>query len=133
MAIDYENAILDVAQKHGRYKPNAYRFTLDAVHHTVGHLKEIRHVSGGELLCGIRELAVARFGPMAKTVFEQWGVGSTEDFGAIVFHLVDQGLLGKTESDKLSDFARGYDFDEAFVRNFDWLDRISPKRRDALD
>ena len=87
MAIDYENAILDVAQKHGRYKPNAYRFTLDAVHHTVGHLKEIRHVSGGELLGGIRELAVAR----------------------------------------------GYDFDEAFVRNFDWLDRISPKRRDALD
>lgn len=133
MAIDYENAILDVAQKHGRYKPNAYRFTLDAVHHTVGHLKEVRHVSGGELLGGIRELAVARFGPMAKTVFEQWGIGSTEDFGAIVFHLVDQGLLGKTESDKLSDFARGYDFDEAFVRNFDWLDRISPKRRDALD
>ncbi|MGH7680610.1 MAG: Minf_1886 family protein [Candidatus Eiseniibacteriota bacterium] len=133
MAIDYENAILDVAQKHGRYKPNAYRFTLDAVQHTVGHLKEVRHVSGGELLGGIRELALSRFGPMAKTVFEQWGVGRTEDFGEIVFHLVDQGLLGKTDTDKLSDFARGYDFDETFVRNFDWLERIGPKRRDALD
>ena len=133
MAIDYENAILDVAQKHGRYKPNAYRFTLEAVHHTVEHVREVRHVSGAELLGGIRELALARFGPMAKTVFEQWGIGRTEDFGEIVFQLVEQGLLGKTESDKPSDFARGYDFDEAFVQNFDWLDRIAPKRRDALE
>jgi uncharacterized repeat protein (TIGR04138 family) len=61
---------------------------------------------------------------MAKTVFEQWGVSTTEDFGAIVFQLVDEGLLGKTEQDKMSDFARGYDFDDAFVRNFDWLGRI---------
>src|SRR6266705_3587435 len=81
MATDFETAILDVAQKHGRYKPNAYRFTLDAVHHTVDHLREIRHVTGGELLVGIRDLALTRFGPMAKTVFEQWGIGTTEDFG----------------------------------------------------
>ena len=125
MAADLETAILDVAQKYGRYKPNAYRFTLDAVHYTVQGLEEIRHVSGVELLDGIRRLALERFGPMAKTVFEQWGILRTEDFGEIVFQLVDEGLLGKTEQDKLSDFARGYDFNEAFVRGFDWLDRIS--------
>lgn len=125
MAADLETAILDVAQKHGRYKPNAYRFTLDAVHYTVQGLEEIRHVSGEELLEGIRRLALERFGPMAKTVLEQWGILRTEDFGRIVFQLVDEGLLGKTEQDKLSDFSRGYDFNEAFVRNFDWLDRIS--------
>ena len=124
MAADLEYAILDVAQKHGRYKPNAYRFTLDAVGFTVRALEQNRHVSGNELLDGIRRLALDRFGPMAKTVFEQWGVCTTEDFGAIVFQLVDEGLLGKTEQDKMSDFARGYDFHEAFVRNFDWLDRI---------
>jgi uncharacterized repeat protein (TIGR04138 family) len=124
MAADLENAILDVAQKHGRYKPNAYRFTLDAVGFTVRALEENRHVSGNELLEGIRRLALDRFGPMAKTVFEQWGVSTTEDFGAIVFQLVDEGLLGKTEQDTMSDFARGYDFDDAFVRNFDWLGRI---------
>ena len=124
MAADLENAILDVAQKHGRYKPNAYRFTLDAVGFTVRELEENRHVTPMELLDGIRRLALDRFGPMAKTVFEQWGVLRTEDFGEIVFQLVDEGLLGKTEQDKLSDFARGYDFDEAFVRNFDWLGRI---------
>ena len=124
MAADLENAILDVAQKYGAYKPNAYRFTLDAVGFTVHALEENRHVSGNELLDGIRRLALDRFGPMAKTVFEQWGVTRTEDFGSIVFQLVDEGLLGKTEQDKLSDFARGYDFDDAFVRNFDWLGRI---------
>jgi uncharacterized repeat protein (TIGR04138 family) len=124
MAADLENAILDVAQKHGRYKPNAYRFTLDAVGFTVRALEENRHVSGNELLDGIRRLALDRFGPMAKTVFEQWGVVTTEDFGAIVFQLVDEGLLGKTEQDKMSDFARGYDFHEAFVQKFDWLGRI---------
>jgi len=124
MAADLENAILDVAQKYGTYKPNAYRFTLDAVGFTVRELEENRHVSGNELLDGIRRMALDRFGPMAKTVFEQWGITRTEDFGSIVFQLVDEGLLGKTEQDKLSDFARGYDFDDAFVRNFDWLGRI---------
>ena len=124
MAADLESALLDLEQKHGRYRANAYRFTLDAVHFTVQTLGEIRHVSGEELLEGIRRLALERFGPMAKTVFEQWGIIRTEDFGAIVFQLVDEGLLGKTEKDKLSDFARGYDFNEAFVCNFDWLDRI---------
>ncbi|MBI4364440.1 MAG: hypothetical protein HY568_03335 [Candidatus Latescibacteria bacterium] len=126
MATDLETALLDLAQKHGRYKANAYRFTLEAVRFTVQNLGETRHVTGEELLDGIRRLALERFGPMAKTVFEQWGITRTEDFGEIVFQLVDEGLLGKTEQDKLSDFARGYDFTEAFERNFDWLARIVP-------
>ncbi|HEU5309942.1 MAG TPA: Minf_1886 family protein [Candidatus Eisenbacteria bacterium] len=133
MAIDYETALLDLATKHGRYRPNAYRFTLDAVSHTVTRLSELRHVNGKEVLMGIRELAVSRYGPMAKTVFEQWGIRKTEDFGEIVFQLVDEGLLGKTESDRKSDFASGYDFDEAFVRGYDWLDRIVPKRRWVIE
>jgi len=133
MAIDYETALLDLATKHGRYRPNAYRFTLDAVSHTVTRLSELRHVSGKEVLLGIRELALSRYGPMAKTVFEQWGIRQTEDFGEIVFQLVDEGLLGKTESDRKSDFASGYDFEETFVRGFDWLDRIAPKRRWVIE
>jgi uncharacterized repeat protein (TIGR04138 family) len=125
MAIDLETTLLDLAQKHGRYRPNAYKFVMDAVQFTVNRLTEKRHVTGPELLRGIRDLALQAFGPMAKTVFEQWGIRSTEDFGTIVFQLVDAGLLGKTDADKPSDFARGYDFNEAFVRNFDWLDRIA--------
>jgi uncharacterized repeat protein (TIGR04138 family) len=124
MTLDRETAILDLAQKHGSYRPNAYSFVLQAVEFTVARLPERRHVTGRELLEGIRDLALQAFGPMAKTVFEQWGVRRTEDFGQIVFQLVEAGLLGKTDRDRLSDFARGYDFDEAFVRNFDWLERI---------
>jgi uncharacterized repeat protein (TIGR04138 family) len=126
MADDLESALLDLEQKHGRYRANGYRFTLEAVRFTVERVGETRHVTGEELLEGIRRLALDRFGPMAKTVFEQWGITRTEDFGEIVFHLVDQGILGKTDQDKPSDFARGYDFTDAFVRGFDWLDRIAP-------
>jgi len=133
MATDLESALLDLAQKHERYKPNAYRFTLDAVHFTADRIGERRHISGEELLEGIREMAVDRFGPMAKTVFEQWGIVRTEDFGEIVFQLVEAGLLGKTDRDRLTDFAQGFDFNEVFVRNFDWLDRICPGPKKSQD
>lgn len=133
MATDLETALLDLAQNHGCYKANAYRFTLDAVHFTANRIGERRHISGEELLEGIREMALERFGPMAKTVFEQWGIVRTEDFGEIVFQLVGAGLLGKTDRDRLSDFAEGYDFHEAFVRNFDWLDRIGPDPKKSQD
>src|SRR5262245_16033718 len=126
MAIDFESAFQDLAEKYGRFPGNAYRFTYDAVEYTVQRLGEVRHITGGELLTGIRDLARQRFGPMAKTVFEQWRITRTEDFGDIVFQLVDQGLLGKTDRDRQSDFAQGFDFDDAFVRDFDWLDRIEP-------
>jgi uncharacterized repeat protein (TIGR04138 family) len=129
MPMDLETAILDLAQKHGRYRANAYKFVMDAVQFTVNRLPEKRHVTGRELLEGIRDLALQAFGPMAKTVFEQWGIRRTEDFGSIVFQLVEAGLLGKTDADKQSDFSRGYDFNEAFVRNFDWLDRIAGDTR----
>ena len=71
-------------------------------------------MSGKELLEGIREYAAQQFGPLAPTVFRSWGVRRTEDFGEIVFNLVESGLLGKTESDSREDFADGFDFDQAF-------------------
>ena len=72
------------------------------------------HISGRELLEGIRALAAKQFGYMAKSVFETWGVKSTEDFGRIVFHLVDAEMMRKTEDDSLDDFRDGFDFGTAF-------------------
>lgn len=103
-----------IIQRDGRYKIEAYSFVLEALNYTVHKLKEPRHVRGGELLEGIKEYAKAQFGPMARTVFEHWGVTSTEDFGHIVFSLVDAKLLGKTEQDSIEDFKSGYDFKEVF-------------------
>jgi uncharacterized repeat protein (TIGR04138 family) len=104
----------------GRFQRDAYLFVLAAVEFVVGRLAVRRHVSGRELLDGIRELGLARFGLMTMTVFEHWGVTRTEDFGAIVFQLVDGGLLSKTEEDSMRDFEGAYDFHEAFVEKFPW-------------
>jgi uncharacterized repeat protein (TIGR04138 family) len=76
-------------------------------------------VSGQELLEGIREFALEQYGPMTFALLEGWGLRRCEDFGEIVFHLVDYGVLGKTEQDRREDFAGGYDFREAFLRPFE--------------
>ena len=73
-----------------------------------------RHVTGQELVEGIRQYALQQFGPLAATVFRHWGVYGTADFGEIVFNLVEAGLMGKTDTDTRADFADGYDFNEAF-------------------
>ncbi len=132
MSRDIETRMIELAQQYGRYKANAYRFTFEAVRYAADRsyaaTMEVRHVTGREVLEGIRELALRQFGFMAKTVFLEWGVERTEDFGEIVFQLIREGILSKTDQDTPGDFARGYDFDEAFVRNYDWLDRVAPPR-----
>jgi uncharacterized repeat protein (TIGR04138 family) len=77
------------------------------------------HVSGRQLLEGIRELAVKEFGMMTIPVFRHWGVTTTEDFGRIVWDLVEQGVMRRTERDQLSDFSGVYDFEEAFDRSYE--------------
>ena len=55
---------------------------------------------------------------MAKTVFEEWGVTRCEDFGDIVFNMIEVEWFAKTEQDSRADFADGYDFFEAFRKPF---------------
>ncbi len=77
-----------------------------------------KHVTGKQLLEGIKELALKRFGALAKMVFEHWGVRETIDFGNIVFNMVEEGILSKTEEDSIEDFRNVYDFEEVFVKNY---------------
>ncbi len=77
-----------------------------------------RHVSPQELLQGIREHALTQFGPMVMTVLSEWGIRNCRDFGEIVFNMVENELLAKTEEDTRAGFAGGYDFDEAFRKPF---------------
>jgi len=107
--------IHDLALRVGKYKPQAYYFVFEALDHTVKTVvKERRHVTGQELLEGIRLLAIEKFGPMATVVFNLWGVNQTADFGELVFQLVESGLMGKTDRDSRGDFANGFIFEEAF-------------------
>jgi uncharacterized repeat protein (TIGR04138 family) len=121
--INFDATLENILVKDSRYHRDAYLFVREALDFTQKLiLKEnrgqVRHVSGQELLNGIRQFALQQFGPMVVTVFEEWGVKSCRDFGEIVFNMVEIGLLAKTEEDTRDDFQNGYDFDEAFRKPF---------------
>ncbi len=97
-----------------RYRPDAYAFLMEALSFTQRRLNRERHVTGEELLNGIKEFAVRKFGPFATMIFERWGVRSTEDFGHIVFNLVEHGFLIKQDEDSFDSFRNGYSLEEAF-------------------
>jgi uncharacterized repeat protein (TIGR04138 family) len=113
-----ENPLAQVIAQDPRYKPEAYVFVHDALGHTWARLDQRRHITGRELLDGIKDLALKRYGPMARAVLNSWGVKTTDDFGAIVFNLVEAGLLSKTDEDRIEDFHDVYDFEDAFVHSY---------------
>jgi uncharacterized repeat protein (TIGR04138 family) len=107
-----------IIAKDDRYTAQAYIFVREGLDYTVKKLEKPRHVSGNELLNGMREYALKEYGPVSKRVLSEWGITECVDFGHIVFNLVDEGLLGKTEEDSIEDFMGGYDFHEAFILPF---------------
>lgn len=120
----FAEALESILMDDPRYAETAYHFIREALDHTIRSLEKPqegpgRHVSGRELLDGIREYAIGEFGPLTMTVLEEWGIRECIDFGHIVFNLVDKGVLGKTDQDRVEDFADGYDFEDAFVKPFE--------------
>ena len=114
-SIILDDLVLDrLRERNPRYHETAYVFVLSALHHVIEGLPEPRHISGRELAEGVRDLAIARFGPMARDVLEHWGIRASGDVGELVFALVEAGILIKQEEDELTDFVGVFDFDEAF-------------------
>jgi uncharacterized repeat protein (TIGR04138 family) len=111
--------VRELVRRDPRYAPEAYYFIFEALEFTLGRINEHRHVSGQELLEGIRDYALERFGPLSRTVFNEWGIWRTQDFGEIVFNLVDADLLKKTREDRPEDFREVYDFEDAFDRAYE--------------
>lgn len=97
------------------FHPEAYAFLMEALQYTVSKLESPRHVSGKELLEGIKIYACKQYGKMAKSVLNHWKIFTTDDFGQIVFDLVDAEVLRKQPEDKAEDFHNVYNFDEAFL------------------
>ncbi|MCB1195218.1 hypothetical protein KDK77_03450 [bacterium] len=108
----------EITQKDNRYEIEAYNFVLLGLNYTMSTLDKPRHITGKELLEGIRVYALEQFGPMARTVLEHWGITCSEDIGEIVFNLVEHELLGKNQNDSKEDFRGVYDFHEAFDKPF---------------
>lgn len=107
-------------ERHPRFHETAYLFILSSLQFVLERIPEPRHLTGSELAEGVRDLAIERFGPMARTVLEYWGIHSTMDLGEVVFALVECGILIKQEHDDLEDFANVFDFEEAFDRWYPW-------------
>jgi len=115
---NYLEKIRELTQADGRYKLEAVLFLHEALDHTVRMIGEKRHVTGQELLEGVRRLALERYGMMARLILASWGVRATDDVGEIVFLLVENGIWGKTENDSRGDFRDVYSFKEAFEDSF---------------
>lgn len=121
--LGFQEALNQLLSEDPRYEAQAYHFIREALDFTIKHFSKPvegpgRHVSGTELLEGIRKFALQEYGPLTKTVLNRWGFNTSEDFGQVVFNLVEKGILGKTDEDRLEDFRHGYDFEEAFRKPF---------------
>jgi uncharacterized repeat protein (TIGR04138 family) len=121
--VNFDETVEEIFVKDPRYARDAYTFLREALDFTqkiIGKENhgKVRHVTGQELLNGIRQFALAQFGPMTKTVLEEWGVKNCGDFGELVFNMVESGLLAKTEKDSRDDFQNGYDFTDAFCKPY---------------
>lgn len=126
----YHPKLAEIVQRDSRYAYEAYEFVFAALGHTQKLLGKVparepsaseepqHHVTGPQLLDGIRDLALREFGLMARTVFHLWGIDRSGDFGEIVFNLVEARLMSKTDNDTRADFQNVYDLDEALVRDY---------------
>lgn len=107
-------------ERAGPYREEAFDFVRQGLSHTAeqihGDAESVvsRHVTGQQLCMGLREMAIDRYGRLARVVLERWGVRSTEDFGRIVFAMIEAGLLRKSDADSIDDFVCVYEFEEAF-------------------
>jgi len=115
--------------KAGPYPMAAYQFLQEGLRHTVRQVHEQRsadpsmgdmadgdHVTGQQLCVGLRDYAIGQFGLLAPVVLESWSIRRTDDFGRMVFAMIDAGLMSKTAHDTPEDFCGVYDFEEAFHR-----------------
>ena len=119
----FDAAVDTILERDKRFEQNAYFLLKDALDYTLKCAREDndgeeRHVSGEELLLGFRDHALEEFGPMAHTLLREWGVHTCSDVGDMVFHLIEEGMFGKQDSDSKEDFRDIYDFDDAFVTPF---------------
>lgn len=107
-----------ICERDRRYKRDAYDFVMESLSYAKKKFNCPRHVTGDELLESIRELLLHKFGPMTMAVLKHWGINNTEDFGHVVFNLVENKLLSKTQEDNIEIFRNRYDFEKVFHHGY---------------
>lgn len=101
-----------------RFNREAYRFVQESLEFTRRKLTRRGHVTGKELAEGVRDLALDRFGLLAKTVLNEWGIRTTGNIGDIVYNMIKAKIMVKQDSDNREDFDDVYDFENAFQTEF---------------
>ncbi|RYD44099.1 MAG: hypothetical protein EOP85_09615 [Verrucomicrobiaceae bacterium] len=122
-AMQFEQSVVSILKRDKRFDPHAYFFLKDALDFTLKRIAEsnngqARHVTGPELLAGYRDFALEQFGPMASTLMNEWSVRKCQDVGDMVFHLIEEQVFGKQETDKKEDFSEVFDFEASLVTPF---------------
>ena len=136
--VNFDEAVEQILANDTRFQRDAYTFVREALDFTQKLISKenrgtVRHVTGQELLDGIRQYSLTQFGPMTMTVLEEWGIHSSKDFGDIVFNMVEIGLLAKTEKDTREDFQTGYAFTDAFQKPFWPQSRLKAEAKPVAD
>lgn len=132
--LEFAEIVSLICKEDARFDKKAYEFVRQGLDHTVKELRKkegakaerSRHVSGPELLQGMRIYALEQYGPLTKTVLNAWGIKRCRDIGDIVFNLIEYNVFSKTESDRPEDFADVYTFEDAFVKPY------QPSKRRAV-
>lgn len=117
--LNFEEIVERIVAQDPRYRKEAYDFLREALDFTQKLAaresdEQERHVSGQQLLEGVRQYTIREYGPMARMVLAEWGIHRGEDIGELVFNLVDHRVLKKTATDSREDFKGGFDFETAF-------------------
>ena len=115
-----DDVLARIRARGGSYHERGYLFVLAAIEYLQSNLDMRRHVTGAELAWACRDFAVTQFGLLAQSVLAHWGLTRTDDFGRVVFTLVDVGLLVTQPGDREADFAGVFEFDEAFGGPYEW-------------
>ena len=115
---EFYSIISTICSQDSRYYPEAYGFVMEALSFSQKKFKKSKHVSGEELLIGIKALLLKKFGPMTLPVLKHWGIKATDDFGNIVYNLVENKVLAKDTRDHYDSFKNAYDFDEVFIKGY---------------
>ena len=73
-----------------------------------------RHVTGQELCMGLKNYALEQYGMLAPVVLRKWNINRTDDFGRIVFAMIEAELMSSSNDDTPEDFHAVFDFHQVF-------------------
>ncbi len=116
----------EISCQDGRYDTKALKFVFEGLGHTIRRIREAeeedqespRHITGAELAEGIAQLAVERWGLLARMVLNQWGLKTTRDLGEIVYLMIANKWMTAQESDRIEDFDNVFDFEQVFEKQY---------------